>query len=103
MNATVREYDGEAVGRWGGEEFFMLLPNNTLEQAVERAEEIRQTVELYPFQKIRKLTCSLGVAVVKGYEDKKAVYTRVDNALYEAKETGRNRIVVAEERHNPKE
>ena len=103
LNATVREYDGEAVGRWGGEEFFMLLPNNTLEQAVERAEEIRQTVELYPFPKIRKLTCSLGVAVVKGYEDKKAVYTRVDNALYEAKETGRNRIVVAEERHNPKE
>ena len=103
LNATVREYDGEAVGRWGGEEFFMLLPNNSLEQAVERAEEIRQTVELYPFPKIRKLTCSLGVAVVKGYEDKKAVYTRVDNALYEAKETGRNRIVVAEERHNPKE
>ena len=105
LNATVREYDGEAVGRWGGEEFFMLLPNNTLEQAVERAEEIRQTVELYPFPKIRRLTCSLGVAIVKGAEakDKKTVYARVDNALYEAKKTGRNRIVVAEERHNPKE
>ena len=103
LNATVREYDGEAVGRWGGEEFFMLLPGNTLEQAVERAEEIRQTVELYPFPKIRRLTCSLGVTIADGTEDKKKVYSRVDNALYEAKETGRNRIVVADERHNPKE
>ena len=102
LNATVREYEGEAVGRWGGEEFFMLLPGVTLEQALERAEEIRQTVEMYPFPKIHRLTCSLGVTVVTGAEDKKAIYTRVDNALYEAKETGRNRIVVGEERHNPK-
>lgn len=103
LNATVREYDGEAVGRWGGEEFFMLLPDNSLQEAYFRAEEIRQTVELYPFPKVDKLTCSLGVTVTNGGEDRKTVYTRVDNALYEAKETGRNRVVVGEERHNPRE
>ena len=103
LNATVKEYDGEAVGRWGGEEFFLLMPGTSLEEAVERAEEIRQTVELYPFPKVRQLTCSLGVTVTTGGEDKKAIYTRVDNALYEAKESGRNRVVVGEARHNPKE
>lgn len=94
LNATVKEYDGEAVGRWGGEEFFMLLPNTDLDEAVERAEEIRQTVELYPYPKIEKLTASLGVTITDGSEDKKAVYKRVDDALYEAKETGRNKTVV---------
>lgn len=94
LNATVREYDGEAVGRWGGEEFFMLLPNTDLDEAVERAEEIRQTVELYPYPKIEHLTVSLGVTISDGSEDKKTVYKRVDDALYEAKDTGRNKTVV---------
>ncbi|MBR1629894.1 MAG: GGDEF domain-containing protein, partial [Lachnospiraceae bacterium] len=96
LNATVQEWKGEAVGRWGGEEFFMLLPQSTLEEAVETAEEIRATIEQYPFPKVEKLTCSLGVTMGSSTEDRKKVYARVDNALYEAKETGRNKVVVAD-------
>lgn len=94
LNSLVREKEGEAAGRWGGEEFFFLLPNDDLSMAIERAEEMRQTVELYPFPYVKKLTCSVGVTIASGKEERKGVFSRVDDALYEAKETGRNKVVV---------
>lgn len=94
LNSLVREYEGEAAGRWGGEEFFFLLPNEDSNSAIARAEEIRQTIELYPFPYVEKLTCSVGVTLASGTEERKGVYARVDNALYQAKSTGRNKTVV---------
>ncbi len=93
LNSMVRDSKGEAGGRWGGEEFFMLLPNDTLAEAEKRAEELRATVEAYPFPKVPKLTISLGVTTGNWKEDRKAVYARVDDALYQAKEGGRNQVV----------
>lgn len=94
--SLVNEYEGEAAGRWGGEEFFCLLPHDTLDMAVERAEKIRRTIEEYPFPYVDQLTCSVGVTVANGKEDRKRVFSRVDDALYEAKRTGRNRVVIGE-------
>ena len=93
-NAAI-EADGDAAGRWGGEEFFLLLPQCNLEEAVERAQTLRKTVEAYEFDKIRRLTISLGVTMANGIEDRKKIFTRVDDALYTAKESGRNQVVVA--------
>ena len=94
LNSLVRESEGEAAGRWGGEEFFFLLPNEDLASATERAEEIRKTIELYPFPYVDKLPCSVGVTIASDKEERKKIYMRIDSALYEAKETGRNKVVV---------
>ncbi len=87
---------GEAVGRWGGEEFFLLLPNKTLEETEEKAECIRKAIEEHDFNNIRRLTASFGVIHSSFDQDKKRLYIKVDEALYQAKARGRNCVVVAE-------
>jgi diguanylate cyclase (GGDEF)-like protein len=97
-----REID--IVGRYGGEEFVVLLPETALEQAAISAERLRARVELRGqdlrtrFAKTKPLTISVGVtqAVPKAGDDVERIIARVDAALYEAKEAGRNRIVVSQ-------
>ncbi len=79
------------VGRWGGEEFFAVLPQFSKEMAYDFAEKLRKTVEEHKFSGMKKhLTISLGVVTVSGENDQYKVFTRVDNCLYKAKERGRN-------------
>ena len=95
-----REID--IIGRYGGEEFVALLPETNLEQAKVYADRLRARVELRGqdlrtrFAKTRPLTISVGVtqAVPQAGDDVERIIGRVDEALYEAKEEGRNRIVV---------
>ncbi len=88
----------DIVSRWGGEEFLILLPETTLDGALIISEKIRQTVEeaklLIEDHKILRFTVSVGVSQVKIDEDKdiEASISRADKALYEAKESGRNRV-----------
>ena len=86
---------GEAAGRWGGEEFFILLPERSLEGATQLAEAIRETVDSHAFEVVGHLTVSMGVINADALDDYQGIYTRVDGALYEAKRGGRNRVVVA--------
>jgi len=98
--AASREID--IIGRYGGEEFVALLPETNLEQATIYAERLRARVELRGhdlrtrFPKTRTLTISGGVtqAVPAAGDDVERIIGRVDEALYEAKEAGRNRIIV---------
>ena len=82
--------------RWGGEEFILLLPERDLEQAVQLAEEIRTTVEAqgcpYETEEIR-VTMSFGVRELDADIPADENIEYVDVKLYEAKETGRNRVV----------
>lgn len=83
--------ESDVVGRWGGEEFVVLLPLANLENALNIADQIRGLIEgqtAHPF----KITASFGVTEVKESDDLKSVIDRADTALYEAKESGRNRI-----------
>lgn len=90
---------GDVLGRYGGEEFCVCLPNTTEQDAAILAERIRVGVENAPLmerkQKIHA-TVSIGLAdsVRVGY-DFKALVLAADNALYQAKNAGRNRIVCA--------
>lgn len=80
--------------RWGGEEFIILFRHCTGEEAVMIAERLRRKVEDSPLHegKIR-ITCSLGVASWHGAADSTTqLLKRVDDALYMAKRTGRNRV-----------
>lgn len=84
--------ENSTIGRWGGEEFMILCRNTHLNDAIEIAERLRRSVELYNFPMIQNLTCSFGVA---SYE-KNTIYHDIvrfaDQALYEAKAKGRNTI-----------
>lgn len=79
--------------RWGGEEFVVIMPNCPIEQAVNVAERIREKVAATD-NGVCPVTISLGVARYDGFNYENAI-TAADKALYEAKESGRNRVVSA--------
>ena len=81
--------------RWGGEEFIVLLPNTTCEAAVILADRMRSSFEQYPRTTTPVVTASFGVAQLQEGEDEDALMKRVDDALYQAKHEGRNRVVAA--------
>ncbi|MCH4294981.1 diguanylate cyclase [Shewanella sp. 3B26] len=88
---------GDLVGRIGGEEFLALLPNTTLEQAVEIAERLRSNIERTDLSKVAEglgMSISAGVAAFDAEKDKNfsALLNRADHALYRAKHNGRNRV-----------
>jgi len=80
------------VGRWGGEEFLILLPSTTLDGAVLLAEKLRMAIEGYAFTTVGNRTSSFGVASFKYGDDTKTIVGRADEALYRAKANGRNRV-----------
>lgn len=81
----------DVLARVGGEEFLILLPDTKLPDAIQLAERIRKCVEKFPFEEIRKMTISLGVTEFKQTDHKESLLQRVDSAMYQAKENGRNR------------
>ncbi len=96
LRQEAREVD--RVGRYGGEEFIFLLPGANAEAAVVFAERVRAAVEAYSFTipgRTLQRTVSCGVAAWPhpGIESSDALVKAADDALYVAKETGRNRVV----------
>jgi len=90
--ASLREQD--TVGRWGGEEFVVLLPDTDLAGALRAAENLRRRVEGLAIEAGEGfLTVSLGVAEYRPGTDIEETVARADRALYRAKEEGRNRSV----------
>ena len=81
--------------RMGGEEFMVLLPNTTCEASVALAERIRCSFEQLPRTSTPVVTASFGVAELQEDEERDALMTRVDAALYQAKHAGRNCVVAA--------
>ena len=83
----------DIFARWGGEEFVILLPGTTLEGTKSLAEKLRKLIEESHFSIAGKITSSFGVGTHVNSENKKEFFQRVDKVLYEAKKTGRNRVV----------
>jgi len=79
--------------RWGGEEFMVLLPAFSLEKAEMKAESMRRAVELIKCEYVKKVTCSFGVAAYRLGENEESFLKRVDQTMYMAKESGRNKVI----------
>ncbi len=84
---------GGVIGRWGGEEFLCVLSGVTAEKACELSEEFRKLTENTVFENAGRITSSFGVIQTAENETAADAFLRIDSALYEAKESGRNRVV----------
>ncbi|MGL1892256.1 MAG: diguanylate cyclase [Spirochaetaceae bacterium] len=82
----------DVVGRWGGEEFLIVLPDTVLEGATILAENMRSKIESHNFDQVKQKTASFGVGEYKKGLKANAFIKLVDDALYRAKESGRNRV-----------
>lgn len=97
LKSGIRNTD--AVGRWGGEEFVLVCPGTNLANAADLAEKLRHRIKDTNFipEDPLPITASFGVATASegpGFED---AFRRADQALYQAKERGRNCVVAAKE------
>jgi len=90
LKTSSRESD--ICSRWGGEEFALSLSHTNIEEALLVAQKIRILIENYNFEKNLKITCSFGVAQYKITDTYESLFKRVDKALYEAKNTGKNKV-----------
>lgn len=90
---------GDYVGRWGGEEFVVIMPGASKKTAMAMAEIIRDAIFSTPcdLEKPLSVSASFGVSERQAEEDFASCFKRADNALYKAKEHGRNCCIYAEE------
>jgi diguanylate cyclase (GGDEF)-like protein/putative nucleotidyltransferase with HDIG domain len=98
INAHLRDID--IIGRWGGEEFIVLLPGTNLDGAIQIAERIRAAVERYPFgiSGSIHLTISIGAVTYPSHaSDRATLIDAADHAMYLAKKLGRNQVCSAED------
>lgn len=93
----------DKLARWGGEEFLLMLPQLSQTEAWTALERLRQTVETLVFKDhaLMQLTFSAGIAQALPGESLEQLVDRADQAVYEAKRTGRNRCVIANLAHVP--
>lgn len=92
MKKSLRQSD--MIGRWGGEEFMVILSHTSLDEAAKVAEHLRHTVNEFPFTELYPVTISIGVGEFMYGEEVHECVARVDAALYRAKENGRNSVVL---------
>lgn len=91
IGACIR--DDDVLGRYGGEEFMLILPRTTIDIAERVLERIRETVEAYPFNNGQvQITISIGAVSVTKNMPFTALVETADTMLYKAKNTGRNRV-----------
>jgi diguanylate cyclase len=91
--------NGDFVFRYGGEEFLLMLVEVTQDDAMRLAELIRTKFETMQFQmgqaRTLNVTASIGVATYDGHPDHQYLVKRADAAMYQAKQSGRNQVVLA--------
>ena len=95
LKENIRSVD--VLGRWGGEEFLIICHEANAAQSVNIAEKLRKAVEKLVFEGVGSLTCSFGISEYRlGEESSDDVVKRADDALYLAKESGKNKVIASE-------
>lgn len=90
LKSNVRATD--VIGRWGGEEFLIILPETDEKGGKLLAEKLRAKIENNNFMTAGHLTSSFGITVCNGDISPASIVSRADEALYKAKKNGRNRV-----------
>lgn len=90
IDEAVRSTD--IFARWGGEEFTLLMPDTNIEDGFKVVEHLRELIENVTFKIVGQKTCSIGITQFKESDTIDSVLVRSDEALYEAKESGRNKV-----------
>jgi diguanylate cyclase (GGDEF)-like protein len=90
LQSFMRQRD--LAGRWGGEEFVLVLPGVSLEQGAQVAERLRSRIESARMLPGRSVTASFGVTAWRQGDTLEALMARADAAMYQAKRGGRNRV-----------
>ena len=80
--------------RWGGAEFVILTPETSVEDARRLADKLGQRMREFRVDGVPHFTASFGVATYEPGDDAESLFAKADRALYEAKSTGRDRVVV---------
>lgn len=96
MSAALPE--GSFPGRWGGEEFLVILPDTDLAAAAEIGERLRAAVEAMELEHLPRVTVSVGAALYESGESVHSFFNRADAAVYAAKRAGRNCLRTARAR-----
>jgi len=91
LQTVLRDID--YLGRYGGEEFIIVLPNTPQNEALHIAERLRNTVSSSCFERTQTLTISLGVVALQENDDLNTLFKRLDSLMYKAKEQGRNNVI----------
>ncbi len=91
VSRSIRSSD--LFGRWGGEEFLIILPETSKKEAVKSAEKLRVIIKNHNFKNIDGITCSFGVTEYCQNDDVDSIVKRADALLYRAKKEGRDRVV----------
>lgn len=92
LKRTLRET--EMVVRWGGEEFLIIVPKADAVKVNETAQRLKKQIEQKIFSSVGHRTASFGIATFVENDSFDSMLIRADNALYAAKEHGRNRIEI---------
>ncbi|WP_438969941.1 sensor domain-containing diguanylate cyclase [Methylophaga sp.] len=92
--------DVDMASRWGGEEFLVLMPEADIDEAKVVAEKLRKVIAEHPFEEVKSVTASFGVTQFVADESPESFLKRVDDAMYLAKQQGRNCVeTIIEHRH----
>lgn len=86
----------DILARWGGEEFTIVLPDTGLAEALQLAERLRELVAAHAFGVVGGITASLGVTALLPDDTPSRCLKRLDEALYQAKDQGRNKVIKAQ-------
>lgn len=82
----------DTIGRWGGEEFIIIAPNTDIDGIMGLAEKFRRNIEKFNFTGVGKSTCSFGITTYATGDTELDMFNKADRALYNAKDTGKNRV-----------
>lgn len=91
LRGELRPHD--SLGRWGGEEFLVVLPNTSASEAASVAKRLWRALRMHPFRRVGRVTGSFGVATARKGDSTDRLVSRADGRLYQAKQLGRDRVV----------
>jgi polar amino acid transport system substrate-binding protein len=84
----------DSIGRWGGEEFLIICPESDENGIKELSENLRKYIENYNFLDTEQITVSFGISIYENNDTIDSILKRADDALYDAKNGGRNKVVI---------